>query len=220
MAQGLEQQGANLLVIPCNTANVFLPQIADTIQIPLVNWPHEAAIGLRSRRSSVRRIGLLATTGTIASNLYQKAFASLGQEIATPCSTHQQEVMDIIYGSQGVKAGYITPQQAHHLMRIIDTCLKPTGADALLLACTELSLLFALHPFQSDLPVFDATQLVAERVVLLAGGKLKNPARAEISSPSRYDIRDESKYLNKEEYTDGFQPVAKEQSLVCCSRKD
>ncbi len=70
-ARKLEQLGAELIAIPCNTAHVFWSEVARSVSIPVLNIIDETARRIESEEGS-RRIGLLATKGTVKAGLYQK----------------------------------------------------------------------------------------------------------------------------------------------------
>jgi len=173
MARGLTKAGAELLIMACNTASAFVPQVAASVAVPLLNWVEEASIGVASNQPSLRKIGLLATTGTVMSNMYQRALALQGVSVVVPSQPMQEQVMDAIYGTCGVKAGNTNLQLARHLIDAVGVYLQELGVEGILLACTELSLLYASQIPSWFLPTFDAAQIVAERVVTLAGGSLK-----------------------------------------------
>jgi aspartate racemase len=182
MARGLERAGAQMLVIACNTANVFAPQVADAVRIPIIEWAAEAARGITQSQRGIRTVGLLATTGTIRSRLYQNAFAPHAIDVITPPPPEQDRVLTTIYGPAGVKSGAADLHAARQLVRGVGSSLAADGAEALLLACTELSYLFPHRDPTWAVPMFDAAQIVAERVIVLAGGKVRDHASVEAFS--------------------------------------
>ncbi len=184
MAQTLERAGADVLIMACNTAHAFAPQVAVAVDIPLVELPREAAVAVAGHLPGVRRVGLLATTGTVVSGLYQRALAAQGLESVVPDHVVQERVMDAIYGPLGVKAG-ADQRQARHMMEEVGAALVAAGAQALLLACTELSVLFADSPLPCGAPVVDAAQVAVERVIRLAGGRVRSR-----SSPAERPVGD------------------------------
>ncbi|KAF1051241.1 MAG: Aspartate racemase [Burkholderia gladioli] len=74
----LEQGGANLVAIPCNTAHAFVERIQPRLSIPIVNMLSVTAPFLRERFPSLREAGVLATSGTLASGVYGDALAAAG----------------------------------------------------------------------------------------------------------------------------------------------
>lgn len=174
-AHMLADAGADLLIMVCNTAHALLPAIVEAVQIPVVDWISEAALGLVTILPAVKRLGLLATTGTLHSELYQNAFARYGVEIITPDPGVQMQIMEIIYGPEGVKARNAQACTTTQILQQVVEYFSMAQAGVLLLACTELSLFFTAHCFDLSIPVIDTAQLVAERLVLLAGGQLRHP---------------------------------------------
>jgi aspartate racemase len=104
-AQRLESIGADLLIMPCNTAHNFYDAVASSVSIPVLHMIAITRDALRSR--GVKCAGLLATDGTVQTGIYQRTFEGSGVELLTPDhSEDQAAVMDIIYN--GVKAGDLT----------------------------------------------------------------------------------------------------------------
>lgn len=130
-AKGLENAGAKFIAIPCVTAHYFYNNIAAALKIPLINLPVDLAKLARSK--GIKKIGLLATSGTIQSNVLQSAFEKEEIKCLTLPSKQQSELMDTIYSiKQGKKSTSIFHLEKH---------LKTRGADAVILGCTELSLI-------------------------------------------------------------------------------
>lgn len=172
MSRRLRGAGADLLVMACNTAHVFYSDVAASVNVPLVDWIGEASRAVASRHAPGAAIGVLATTGTLGAGLYQDALAASGMTVVLPDEARQEQLMRVIYGPDSVKAGGADRAALMETVRAIAEDLYRNGAAATLLACTELSALFAHRPEWSA-PVYDATDLVAERVVTLAGGTLR-----------------------------------------------
>ncbi|AKZ61279.1 aspartate racemase [Herbaspirillum hiltneri N3] len=172
----LENDNADMIAIPCNTAHAFVERIQSYLSIPIVNMLSETVSYIGKRHGDKTCIGLLATSGTIASRVYQHAvdqYAGQGKfRMITPDAAHQDLVMDVIYGAQGVKAGFINDEVRAKLLRAI-AHLVANGADVIVLGCTELPLLIA----QDDkfdvggrcVPVLDPTEILALKCVALAG---------------------------------------------------
>jgi aspartate racemase len=158
--------GAELLVMPCNGAHAFAAEIEGAVSVPLVSWIEETVAHLASLRPRPRRVGLLATDGTLASGIYQAALRAAGIEAVVPEEREQKRVMAAVYA---VKGGAVRPPDVHD---VVDR-LVARGADAVVLACTELPELGLVH---ERVPVVDPASVLAARVVALAGGRPREAA--------------------------------------------
>lgn len=162
-ARGLERQGAEVLIMPCNTAHGFYDAVQAAVEVPVLHMVRLTARALTGR--GVRTAGLLATDGTVRTGIYQRTFAGTGVELLTPGEEDQQAVMDMIY--QGVKAGRrdYDPSKARRAME----ALLARGAQTLILGCTELPL--AVEQYGLDFPVTDPTLELALEAIRAAGGE-------------------------------------------------
>ena len=88
------------------------------------------------------RVGLMATSGTIATGIYSKKAEKMGMKMYTPDEDHQQSVMKAIYGPKGAKARYTTGECYDDLYRGAEYLVKTYDCNVLILGCTELPLIF------------------------------------------------------------------------------
>lgn len=159
----LEKMGADVLIMPCNTAHNYYDGIAAAVSVPVLHMVRLTAQALVER--GVKKAGLLATDGTVRTGIYQKSFAGSGVELLTPDEAGQRAVMEMIY--QGVKAGDMAfdAQPAQQAMER----LLATGAEVLILGCTELPLAVKLYGIA--LPAVDPTLELALEAIRFAGGE-------------------------------------------------
>ena len=154
----LEDAGAELLAIPCNTAHFYLPQLQDKVRVPIVNMIEETVRAVRESR-----IGLLATDGTVKAEVYQRACAVQGVDLVLPPPRDQRWLMEAIYG---IKSG-ATPTRFESGMEDIIGRLRARGVQGVIIGCTELSLI----PIErSSIAVYDALDILARRVVEISRG--------------------------------------------------
>ncbi|WP_297498714.1 aspartate racemase [Thermococcus sp.] len=160
-AKKLEECGADFVIMPCNTAHYFAEDIQRAINIPLVSMVEETAE--RVREMGIRRVGLLATDGTIKGRVYQRALERRGIEPILPDEDDQRLVMKGIY--DGVKAGNI--ELGRELLLTVARKLEErTGG--IIAGCTEVSV--ALRPEDLKVPLIDPMDVIAEKAVKLALG--------------------------------------------------
>ena len=162
-AKRLQTAGAELLIMPCNTAHYFYDSVAAAVDIPVVHMPRETASVLQA--AGVKTAGVLATDGTVQSGVYEKALARAGIRAVYPSRSRQKQVMRLIY--DGVKARKM-PLTDIPVQDILDE-LHEQGAEKILLACTELPIAFQeLGVLESCL---DPTAVLAFAAVQQAGAK-------------------------------------------------
>ena len=162
-ARGLERQGAEVLIMPCNTAHNFYDAVQVAVKVPVLHMIRLTAQALTGRGK--KTAGLLATDGTVRTGIYQRTFAGTGIELLTPEEADQRAVMDLIY--EGVKAGRrdYDPRQARRAME----ALLARGAETLILGCTELPL--AAEQYGLEFPFTDPTLELALGAIRFAGGE-------------------------------------------------
>lgn len=160
VGKNLVSQGAELIAIPCITAHYFQEKLEAQIGVPIVNAIGETALCLKE--TGVSRAGILATDGTIESGLFQKAFQEYGIDCILPDPRGQAGVMKLIY--EDIKAGRPVEMQ---LFEEISGGLFREGAQAVLLACTELSLVKRDFPLGAGF--LDVMEVLARKAVLVCG---------------------------------------------------
>ena len=164
VGKGLACQGAEVIAIPCITAHYFQQQLEEKIGIPVVNAIEETALSLQ--KAGITRVGILATNGTIESGLFRDSLIRREISFVTPSPEGQKQVMHLIY--ENVKAGR---QVELSRFREVSEELFGKGAQVLLLACTELSLIKRDYPIGEG--YLDVLEVLARKAVLSCG-HLKN----------------------------------------------
>jgi len=183
----LKDAGADFAAIACNTAHAFLPRLTEAgpLPLPVVHVVVETVDFVRRVHPGVRRIGLLATTGTCRSAIFAAAFAECGIDLACPDDATQEQVMTAIYGplpgggkarrAGGIKAGLIDQPDATGrsprtvLQQAASWLVQRRQVEAVVVACSEISL--AVRPGDAPVPVVDTMDVLAEAVLDLASGQ-------------------------------------------------
>lgn len=156
----LADNGADVIAIPCITANYFYGELAREIPVPIINIIEETTGYLTERK--VKTVGLMATDGTVESGLFQSSLQAAGVEVVLPGEDGQQDVMHLIY--RNVKA--TRPAEMDRFERVSKE-LKDKGAQVIILGCTELSMIRRDEKIGSG--YLDAMQVLARRSVELCG---------------------------------------------------
>lgn len=160
-ARRLESWGAELIVMPCNTAHYYHREIAGAVEVPVLHIMEETARAIITDHPRVRRVGVLASAGTLNAGLYRQALEAAGLTQVQPPPEVQEEVMTAIYG---VKSGeYERPRR---LLAAAAARLVQLGAGAVVAGCTEVPI--ALAAADVAVPLVDATLVLALAAVRLA----------------------------------------------------
>lgn len=163
-AKELQTFGASCIAIPCITSHHFYDEFSRSVDIPIINIVTETAAYLKAH--GIQKAGIMATSGTISTNLFQDALAKEGIAFATPSEEGQQKVMRLIYGN--VKAGLPVETE---LFREVSEELRGMGSECIILGCTELSLIKRDYPIGPG--YLDALEVLAKCSVIRCEKPLK-----------------------------------------------
>ncbi len=133
MARDLQNAGAQALAMPCNTAHHYAPAIVAATPLPFLNMLDLTAAALATKGAN--RIGMLASPATRLARVFDAPFAAHG---LTPVTLADDSALLAII--RAVKAGE-TGATLGPRLRDQAQLLIAEGADHLLVACTELSLM-------------------------------------------------------------------------------
>ena len=170
MALGLQAQGADFLVMPCNTAHAFIADARAAASIPFVSIIDVTVEAARHGHPS-GRIGVLATDACVDAELYQRAALRAGLTTIVPPTASQASCMRLI---AEVKAGN-TGDAVRGEMRQLAGELVQLGADVLVAGCTEIPLL--VQGDVAGVTLLSSTGELAQRTVDLALGRQPLPIR-------------------------------------------
>ena len=96
-AKMLENNGVDAIAIPCNTSHFFWKPLQAEIEVPIINMVRCTVERIKKENPSIKKVGLLATDGTVYTGIYNKECEKLGIECVAPEEDIQKIVMDIIY---------------------------------------------------------------------------------------------------------------------------
>lgn len=163
-AKNLERAGADLIVIPCNTAHFFYENLKKSVRIPILNMVELTAQTIKEKFPHVRKAGLIGTSGTVRAGIYNRALEKNDVDVVYPSEKLQDEVMEAIYGS--MKAGRVL--EGKEIIAKVTTYLIEEGVEIIICGCTEVSLV--LKSGDVPIPVIDPLQILAETAVAEALG--------------------------------------------------
>jgi aspartate racemase len=156
----LEDAGAIVISIPCNTVHYYYDIMSDTVDVPVINMITETVKEVMLNYPEIKNVGLLATTGTIETRLYGDELAKNGYTVIVPDDEIENDyVMKAVFG---IKSG-VDRQINEDLLAIAGENVIKKGAELIILGCTEIPLAF--NPERSDVPVVNATEVLAKRSI-------------------------------------------------------
>jgi aspartate racemase len=161
MALNLAALGADFLAIPCNTAHLYLDQVRSTVDIPVLDMVELAVERVAEENPGIVHVGLLASDAVLRTGLYQKHFRAHGITQIVPSPPIQARIMASI---RLIKSGDLA-DQPRSAIRSAANDLKGRGSDALMVGCTELSI---VADELTDMKIYDSAQILAEQIVRVA----------------------------------------------------
>ena len=129
----LEKGGVDFIAITCTTSHYFYDTIASAVKIPVINTLEETARHIQAQ--GLKSVGLLATDGTVQSRILHNVLEPMGIGVVTPDPAQQKVLMQQIYG---IKQGKHVTREDFAKQ---ENALFAKGAEAVILGCTELSLI-------------------------------------------------------------------------------
>ncbi|MFP4030173.1 MAG: aspartate/glutamate racemase family protein [Desulfococcaceae bacterium] len=158
-ARRVEMAGADFLLICTNTMHRVAAEVERNITIPLLHIADAAGEAIRER--GWERVGLIGTRFTMEQDFYRGRLRErFGLETLIPPAEDRRRVHDVIF--QELCLGRTDPNSRTDFYRIIES-MADEGAEAVILGCTEISLLVR----SEDTPValLDTTRIHAEKAV-------------------------------------------------------
>lgn len=165
-AKRLEDAGADIIIMPCNTAHYYYQEVRDSIDIPFLNMIEETAIWIKEKYPNLKSVGLLATDGTIKAGIYDKVFPKFNINIIKPSEEDQVHIYDLIYNikedkeQKDLDGVYATMQR-----------MEEEGAEVFIAGCTEVSV--ALDKLGIEGEFIDPMEAVARKAIEFVGARLK-----------------------------------------------
>ena len=159
MAKQLEKQGADLLVIPCNTAHYYFDVVASNVSIPILNMVNMTVEKIINDQPEIKKVGLLASTAVLKINLYKTALNDRNVNILYPSDDLQNSIFNSI---KIIKTGQHGKTEIENIQNAADYLFEK-GAQAVIVGCTELSVVSDQINFKCKM--CDSSQVLAEEVV-------------------------------------------------------
>ncbi|NIF23812.1 aspartate/glutamate racemase [Candidatus Pantoea multigeneris] len=158
-ARGLQQAGAEGMVLCTNTMHKVAHQIEQAIDVPFIHIADATGDALQA--ANMNRVALLGTAYTMEQDFYRgRLEQNYAIETLIPDAVARKNINRIIF--EELCLGSFTPSSRDYYLQVIEQ-LKQQGAQGVIFGCTEIGLLVPEE--ESALPVFDTARIHAERAV-------------------------------------------------------
>lgn len=159
--QRCEAGGADVVAICTNLMHKVAPIVEARLNVPLLHIAD--AVAAEADRNDWSRLGILGTKWTMQEEFYAERLARHGKAALVPRPLDCDLVDTIIFDE--LTQGVVTEQSRQTYLRVIDD-LAAAGAEAVVLACTEIGLL--LDEKHSPLPIIDSAEAHAAELAKAA----------------------------------------------------
>ncbi|MBW1605722.1 aspartate/glutamate racemase family protein [Lactobacillus sp. Sy-1] len=166
LIEDIQQQSQlhpDFFTLPCNTAHYFYDQLQSQTNVPILHMPREAVASIKHRYPTAKRVGLIATNGTLHDGVYDHEIEAAGFEVVKPTSAIKNETMNLIY--HDIKERDVVDEARYH--HILDQMVTELKSDVVILGCTELSVAeerAGNHAY----PIVDAQSVLVDRTIEMA----------------------------------------------------
>ena len=165
LAEDIKQQSTlkpQFFVIPCNTAHYFYDDLQSLTDVPILHMLREAIKDIEREYPKAKRVGLLATHGTIADHVYENEIKNAGYEFVGPNEDIQNRTDELIY-TDIKEQDYV---DATLYRDLVTEMVEERNCDVVILGCTELSLAQERKPI-TDLPIVDGQSILVDKTLEL-----------------------------------------------------
>lgn len=153
----LDEAGADLIAIPCNTAHHWYDDLAAATTVPVVHIVDAVVAQVERDAPDTATLGLLATDGTVRSGIYEKVLAQSGRHVIDLTDLGPDN--PVMAGIRAVKAGAL--DGARDILTNAVRELVARGADGVVYGCTDVSAVLDNPPEGVEVPTWDAADALA-----------------------------------------------------------
>lgn len=149
----------SFIVLTCNTAHYFFEELQKETKIPLLHMPKEAVKQIKADQVT-GKVAFLGTEGSVKAGVYERELINQGIDYLIPDKNLQAKINHLIY--HDIKENdYINMDLFFEILA--DT--KSLGCEAVILGCTELSLVAEYITQEHDYIIYDAQSILVDRTI-------------------------------------------------------
>ena len=155
-ARRLESGGARAIIIAANSMHKVYDTVAAAVSVPILHIAE--CVGEKMKADGVTTAALFGTSNVMTENFYRRRLVAHGIDLLPPDMANVETLDRIIYDE--LMVGKVSRQAERELKTMI-TVQEQEGAEAIVLACTELELVVDVDA--NVLPIYDSTRIHAEK---------------------------------------------------------
>ena len=160
-AKGLEDAGADYILICTNTMHKAFDQVQSYVSVPLLHIAQVTADALK--RDGITKVGLLGTKYTMEQDFYKAKLVENGIEVVIPGKADIEDVNRVIF--QELCVGEVKAASREKFLAVIRE-MAENGAQAVILGWTEIGLL--VRQEDTDVKLYDTTVIHAETAAMMS----------------------------------------------------
>ena len=153
----LNNAEVDFIAIPCNTVHCFLRELRSISKRPIISIIEECVKECQNK--NFRKVGLLATSKTIKDELFKNECKEKGIELLVPDSHDQKILNNIILR---ILNNVNTRNDKKEILRIVKQ-LGSNGVEAVILGCTDLSLIISKN--DCSIPILETDKILEDSLV-------------------------------------------------------
>lgn len=154
-ARRLTMAGAGALIIGANSMHRVYEKVAESVDVPIFHIAD--CVGRKMAEDGVGNAALIGTRNVMTESFYRRRLVAHGVDLLPPDLGNVEELDRIIY--EELMLGKVT-RDAERQLKTMITMKEQDGAEAIVLACTELELVVDVDA--NVLPIYDSTRIHAE----------------------------------------------------------
>lgn len=151
-AKRLEDAGAGAIVIGANSMHKVFDDVASHVTIPIIHIAD--GVGRKMAEDGCKNAALIGTRNVMVESFYRQRLLLHGIDLLPPDMVNVETIDRIIYDE--LMVGKAT-RDAERALKTIFTRKAQDGADAIILACTELEMV--VDTDANVLPIYDCTDI-------------------------------------------------------------
>jgi aspartate racemase len=155
-ARRLEGCGAQAVIIAANSMHKVYDTVAAAVSVPILHIAE--CVGEKMKADGVTIAALFGTSNVMTETFYRRRLVAHGIDLLPPDMANVEALDRIIYDE--LMIGKVT-RQAERALKTMITVKEQEGAEAIVLACTELELVVDVDA--NVLPIYDSTRIHAEK---------------------------------------------------------